>query len=54
MRFMIIGKATKDTEAGVMPPPDAFAAMQQYHEELVKAGSCSAPKGSPPARKGRG
>ena len=27
MRFMIIGKSTKETEAGVLPPPEAFAAM---------------------------
>ena len=38
MRFMIIGKATKETEAGVLPPPEAFAAMGKYNEELVKAG----------------
>lgn len=38
MRFMIIGKATKESEAGILPKPAAFAAMQTYHEELVKAG----------------
>ena len=38
MRFMIIVKATKDSEAGVMPDEQAFAEMAQYHEELQKAG----------------
>jgi len=40
MRFMIIVKATKDSEAGVMPEPEGelFAAMATYHEELQKAG----------------
>jgi hypothetical protein len=38
MRFMIIVKATKDSEAGVMPEEALFAAMATYHEELQKAG----------------
>lgn len=38
MRFMIIVKATKDTEAGVMPGEELLAAMQKYHEELTTAG----------------
>jgi hypothetical protein len=38
MRFMIIVKATKDSEAGVMPGEDMFKAMADYHEELAKAG----------------
>jgi hypothetical protein len=38
MRFMIIVKATKDSEAGVMPPEALIAEMQKYHEELAKAG----------------
>ena len=38
MRFMIMVKATKDSEAGVMPPERLLAEMQKYHEELVKAG----------------
>ena len=38
MRFMIIVKATKDSEAGVMPGEDMFEAMADYHEELAKAG----------------
>jgi hypothetical protein len=38
MRFMIIVKATKDSEAGVMPEEKLIAVMAEYHEELQKAG----------------
>jgi hypothetical protein len=38
MKFMILVKATKDSEAGVMPAEKLFADMAAYHEELVKAG----------------
>jgi hypothetical protein len=38
MRFMIIVKATKDSEAGVMPEEKLIAEMAKYHEELAKAG----------------
>jgi hypothetical protein len=38
MRFMIIVKATQDSEAGVMPQESLFAQMGKYHEELAKAG----------------
>jgi len=38
MRYMIIVKATKDSEAGVMPPEHLFAEMAAYHEELARAG----------------
>ena len=38
MRFMIIVKATKGSEAGVMPEEKLIAAMAEYHEELQKAG----------------
>ena len=38
MRFMIIVKATKDSEAGVMPEEALLAEMARYHEELAKAG----------------
>ena len=38
MRFMIIVKASKDSEAGVMPDENLMAAMAAYHEELAKAG----------------
>jgi hypothetical protein len=38
MRFMIIVKATQDSEAGVMPKESLFEEMGKYHEELHKAG----------------
>ena len=38
MRYMIIVKATKESEAGVMPPEQLFAEMATYHEALAKAG----------------
>ena len=38
MRFMILVKATPESEAGVMPAEAVFAAMADYHEELAKAG----------------
>ncbi len=38
MRFMIIVKATKDSEAGKMPPESLIARMAAYHEALAKAG----------------
>jgi hypothetical protein len=38
MRFMIVVKATRDSEAGVMPPEKLIAEMQKYHEELARAG----------------
>lgn len=38
MRFMIIVKATRDSEAGVMPSEQLIAEMATYHEELQKAG----------------
>ena len=38
MRFMIIVKASKDSEAGKMPSEEMLAAMAKYNEELVKAG----------------
>jgi len=38
MKFMILVKATKDSEAGKMPTEKLFAEMAAYHEELSKAG----------------
>ena len=38
MRFMVMVKATEDSEAGVMPSTELLAAMGAYNEELVKAG----------------
>ena len=48
MRFMIIGKATKESEAGVLPKPEEVAAMQKYIAELVKAGVLLAAEGLTP------
>jgi len=39
MRYMIIVKATKDSEAGVLPPEHLLAEMAAYHETLAKAGA---------------
>lgn len=52
MRFIIMGMATKETEAGAPPPLDAIAAMQQYNEELAKAGILLAAEGLSPTSKG--
>jgi hypothetical protein len=41
----LIGKATKESEAGVLPKPEAFEAMGNYNEELVKAGVLLAAEG---------
>lgn len=38
MRYMIIVKATKDSEAGVLPPEHLIAQMASFHEELARAG----------------
>ena len=52
MRFMIIVKATEDTEAGVMPADDKFQEMDEYHEELAKAGVLLDGAGLQPSSKG--
>ncbi len=52
MRFMIIVKATKDSEAGVMPEEKLIAAMATYHEELAKAGVLLDASGLKPTSKG--
>ena len=52
MRFMIIVKATKDSEAGVMPEEKLIAAMATYHEELQKAGVLLDASGLRPSSKG--
>jgi hypothetical protein len=49
---MILVKATKDSEAGVMPPEELFAAMAEYHEQLVKAGVLLDASGLQPSSKG--
>jgi hypothetical protein len=52
MRFMMIVKATRDSEAGVMPEEKLMAAMASYHEELVKAGVLLDASGLQPTKKG--
>lgn len=53
MRCMVIIKATKDSEAGVMPSTEALAEMGQFNEELVKAGVMLAGEGLQPSSKGK-
>ena len=53
MRFMVIVKANKDSEAGVMPDTKILGAMGKYNEELVKAGVMRAGDGLQPSSKGK-
>ena len=52
MRFMVMVKATKDSEAGLMPDEKLLAAMGKYNDELVKAGVMLAGEGLHPSSKG--
>lgn len=52
MRFIVMAMATKEPEPGVMPKPEAFAAMQKYNEEAVKAGVLLAAEGLTPTSRG--
>ena len=52
MRFVVMVKATKDSEAGVMPDEKMLAEMGKYNEELVKAGVMLAGEGLHPSSKG--
>ena len=52
MRFMVMVRATKDSEAGVMPTTEEFAEMGKYNEELVNAGVMLAGEGLHPSSKG--
>jgi len=52
MRFMVIVKASPESEAGVMPSQELLAAMGKYNEELVKAGVMLAGDGIKPSSKG--
>ena len=52
MRFMILVKATKDSEAGVMPSEQLLTEMGKFNEELVKAGVMLAGEGLHPSSKG--
>jgi hypothetical protein len=53
MRFMVIVKATPESEAGVMPSQEMLTAMGQYNEELVKAGVMLAGDGLHPSSLGK-
>jgi len=52
MRFMVMVKATKDSEAGKMPSREGLEAMGKYNEELAKAGILLAGEGLQPSSKG--
>ncbi|MGH9837833.1 MAG: YciI family protein [Blastocatellia bacterium] len=52
MRFMVLVKANKDSEAGVMPSEELLTEMGKYNEELAKAGVLLAGEGLHPSSKG--
>lgn len=52
MRFMVMVKATKDSEAGVMPSEELLGAMAKFNEEMVKAGIMLDGNGLHPSSKG--
>ena len=52
MRFMVLVKASKDSEAGVMPSEKLLTEMSKYNEELVNAGVMLAGEGLHPSSKG--
>src|SRR5262245_40523065 len=52
MRFMVLIKATEDSEAGVMPSEQLLTEMGKFNEELVKAGVMLAGEGLHPSSKG--
>ena len=53
MRCIVMVKATKNSEAGVMPKQELLAAMGKFNEELVKAGVLLAAEGLQPSSKGK-
>lgn len=53
MRFMVMVKATRESEAGEMPSQELLAAMGKYNEELVKAGVMLAGEGLHPSSRGK-
>src|SRR6478609_1713454 len=53
MRFMVIVKADKNSEAGIMPSREILTAMGKFNEELVKAGVMLAGEGLHPTSKGK-
>ena len=52
MRFMVLVKASAESEAGVLPSREILTAMQKFNEELVKAGVMLAGEGLHPSSKG--
>lgn len=52
MKFMVLVKASKESEAGVMPGPEILTEMGRYNEELAKAGVLLAADGLHPSSKG--
>jgi hypothetical protein len=52
MRFMVIVKASKDSEAGIMPSTELLTAMGKFNEEMAKAGVIEAGEGLHPTTKG--
>ncbi|MFL6416018.1 MAG: YciI family protein [Bryobacteraceae bacterium] len=52
MRFMVIVKASPESEAGILPSTEILASMGKYNEELVKAGVMLAGEGLHPTSKG--
>ena len=52
MRFMVMVKANRETEQGIMPSTELLTAMGKYNEELVKAGIMLAGEGLQPSAKG--
>lgn len=52
MRFMVVVKATKSSEAGVMPSEELLAEMGKFNEDLIKAGVLLAVEGLQPSSKG--
>jgi len=53
MKVMVLVKATKDSEAGIMPSQTLLAEMGKFNEELVKAGVLLAAEGLRPSAKGK-
>lgn len=53
MRVMVLVKATKDSEAGIMPSTELLAAMGRFNEELIKAGIMQTGEGLKPSATGK-
>ena len=53
MRVMVLVKATKDSEAGIMPSTELFEAMGKFNEELIEAGVMQSGDGLKPSSEGK-